>query len=352
MRLTRSDVNRQPIRRERRNKVRTLITAVGSGVFLTVCSPMSEAIASANDAKPATPDRTEREAPSGTVASQPPQQKTSQSGPLALTEEMEQTLEKMFADFGKLDYTPSNLSRRFHEYLKSGAPNGVKAISMRGKKPRTAAEAFVHGGDCTDLANVAVAMLDKAGLAVGALIVHFNNSPKELYHMVAYVEVGGKKVMLDLQADELGKTKDGDYTVIAQLNSKQVPSMYYTEMGDYLKDQGKLKQAAESYEKALTFYERDGYVHHKLGMIYQELGNMEMAEKHHRRAAELDPKYGTAHQTIDYNEELRKGQEAYNDNRWGDCIIHFTNALNSGEKLTKQERDTIQMYVDDCKKRQ
>ena len=48
---------------------------------------------------------------------------------------------------------------------------------------------------------------------------------------------------------------------------------------------------------------------------------------------------------------MQTGEAAYNAKKWAECVRHFKNALESGEKLAPDERSTIESYRDACQKR-
>lgn len=236
--------------------------------------------------------------------------------------------------------------------LRVGGSEGVKTAKADGRAPRTASEALAKGGDCTDLACLAVSVLRGQGIPGGAMVVHFTGSPKDVDHMVAYAEVDrGHRIILDLQADKLNKTRRGDYTiVITYPGYGQAAAMYHREYGDYLRDSGRPGEATAAYERSAEIYGSDAYVHQNLGILYEKAGDMARAAERFKTAAALDP--GRA-RTKDvtrgtYNEELQAGQKDYEGGDFCGCAQHFENALESGEKLTKQERATIGQYRDAC----
>jgi len=234
--------------------------------------------------------------------------------------------------------------------LRRGGDMGVKVMDMTGKAPRTAAGVLESGGDCTDLTNLAIAIMKNQGIPGGAVIVHFRGDPAGLEHMVPYAKLDGEKVIVDLQTAELGDTQKGNYDIVLVLDFAQAASMYHREYGDYLRDQGKGVEAITAYKRAVEIFDGDAYVHQNLGVLYEKNGDMESAARHLKRAAELDPRYSTDSKRGSYNEELQAGEEAYKNKDWKGCVEHFKNALNSGEKLSKDEKKAIQSYVDVCDK--
>ncbi|MDD5172277.1 MAG: tetratricopeptide repeat protein, partial [Candidatus ainarchaeum sp.] len=250
----------------------------------------------------------------------------------------------------KLDLTGDYRSKvqKLFSKLRRGGDKGVTVMDMAGKPPRTAMEVFEKGGDCTDLTNLVIGILKVEAIPGGALVAHFKGDSAGLEHMVPYAELDGKKVIIDLQTSELGKTQQGKYDVVLTLNYEQAASMYHREYGDYFKDQGKDSEAMVAYNRAVEIFDGDPYVHQNLGVLYEKNGDMESAARHFKKAAELDPKYSKDQKRGSYNEELQAGQEAYDKKDWEGCITHFKNALDSGEKLSKQEKGVIESYVDAC----
>jgi len=237
---------------------------------------------------------------------------------------------------------------KLHARLNASAPDGVKAIDMRGKAPRTASEALDKGGDCTDLARIVVPVLKRLGIPGGVLVVHFNKDPADVEHMVPYAIAGGKEIIIDLQSPKLGKTADGRYTVVLRLTYDEAKAIDHQEDGDYKRDNGKTDEAIAAYEKSLEVYEGNAYVHQNLGVLYEKQHEMKKAAEHLKRAAELDPRYRKEDTRGSYNEEVEAGHKAYNEKRWADCAKHFRNALNSGEKLKPDEKKILKQNIEAC----
>jgi hypothetical protein len=242
---------------------------------------------------------------------------------------------------------------RLHSEMRRGGAHGVRIVSRTGRPPRTAQEALSQGGDCTDVANIVIALLREMGVPGGALMVHFNSAPADTFHMVPYAQLGDRRVIIDLQSDRLGQTAQGRYTTVLTFTFDQAASMYHSEWGGYLLRNGRNQDAIGAYERAVEIFDGDAHVHHNLGVLYEAAGNMQLASRHYTRAAQLNPtRYGRQQTRGDYNLELQRGETAYREGRWSECAQHFQNALDSGESLTADERQVIEQYRDACRGRQ
>ncbi len=336
------------------SKVKRASAVIVASVMLTACGgPMSEGLrpaAGAQDAKAqATDSKKEKKEPEGVITLDmtdlSDSTATADDGPFSRNPRMEEII---------LSITGTDLEKvkEFHTRFRADGPEGVKAYSRKNKPPRTATEAFEKGGDCTDLANLAIAGLKAMGIPGGAMVVHFDDQPEEEDHMVAYALIEGKRIIVDLQADRLGKTADGSYTVKLEMDDfEKATAVYHTENGDFYRAQKDPEEAIEAYEKALTYFDKDPLVHYNIGKLYGLRGDSELGQKHQRRAAELDPKrFGKHERRLSYNEEIKAANKAYKEQRWLDCAQHYSNALQSGEKLTDEEERLLRANVKACRK--
>ena len=233
--------------------------------------------------------------------------------------------------------------------LRRGASGGVSVMDMSGRAPRTASETLSSGGDCTDLANIVIALFRNLGIPGGAMLVHFDTAPASVDHLVPYAELGGRRVIVDLQVSTLGQTAQGNYREVLRVTLDQAAWMYHREMGDYLRDAGRSTEALAAYRRALEIYDGDAYAHQNAGVLYQRAGDTAAASRHLARAAQLDPAYRTDAVRARYNEELQAGQRAFGEQRWTDCVTHFQAALSSGEAISAQERRTIETNIESCR---
>jgi tetratricopeptide (TPR) repeat protein len=234
--------------------------------------------------------------------------------------------------------------------LHRGGTEAVTVMDMSGRPPRTASEALSQGGDCTDLANIVIALFRQAGIPGGALVLHFDNAPANVDHMVAYAEIDGRRIIVDLQTSTLGQTAQGRYTELLRLTYDQAAFMYHREQGEYYANRGQRDQAIASYRRAIEIFDGDGYVHQNLGILLEQAGDMQGASGRFRRAAELDPRYTGDRTRGTYNQELQAGESAFRARRWREAEGHFLNALTSGETITDQERRTIERNIAACRR--
>ncbi|HSB46784.1 MAG TPA: tetratricopeptide repeat protein [Candidatus Bilamarchaeum sp.] len=274
-----------------------------------------------------------------------PQAYNSSANPIELTQPMRDIV-------SSLTGSARQKSERLFSMLHRGGERGVTVVDMTGQQPRTASETLSSGGDCTDLAGLAIPMLREAGVPGGAMVVHFASAPQGVDHMVPFVTLDGRDVIFDLQAGTLGDTAQGRYTVVTRMTYEQAGSMYHREMGDYFRDHSRPDEAIRAYSRALELFDADAYVHQNLGILYERNGSMDASAREFRRAADIDPRYRREQTRGDYNTELQAGQQAAQQGRWADCVTHLRNALSSGERLRDDERRQIQSVIDQCQSRQ
>ena len=83
---------------------------------------------------------------------------------------------------------------------------------------------------------------------------------------------------------------------------KQIPielnppksAIYHFNIGVFYQGEGKLKEAKEEYEKALSLAPLNVEAHNNLGAVYKDLGKLDMAIAKYRKAITLDPQYKKA----------------------------------------------------------
>ncbi len=229
------------------------------------------------------------------------------------------------------------------------ASGGVKALSMTGKPPRTASEALARGGDCTDLANVVISLFKQHNIPGGVMLVHFNNAPASVDHLVPYALIGGRKVIVDLQTNALGKTADGPYKMLMDITYDQSAGMYHREMGDHFKRKGDSRTAFSAYKRSLELNDKDPYVHQNAAILYGKSGDHATALKHMKKAASLDPAYKRYVPGAAFNAGLQEGQKAYGEGRYADCANHFQSALDSGHPMPAAHRKALESNIQVCR---
>jgi hypothetical protein len=265
--------------------------------------------------------------------------------PLAMDQRMQGIVSSLSGD---PDAVVQSFFSRFHR----GGTEGLTVMDMAGRQPRTAPEALANGGDCTDLATFAVPILRAKGISGGVLVVHFASAPAGVEHMVPYVTLNGRETIVDLQAGSLGQTAQGTYTVVMRLTYGQAAEMYHREMGDYYRDHAQPDQAMASYYRALSAFDGDAYVHQNLGILLERAGRMDDANSHYQRAAQIDPAHYRRDQARgSYNQELQAAQQAMDRSDWTGCVTHLQNALDSGERISDSDRQTIQGNLSACRQR-
>jgi len=179
-------------------------------------------------------------------------------------------------------------------------------------------------------------------------------------HMVGYAGIYGNKIHVDPQADKLGVIGDGkEYDKISEMNIEEAKSMYYRELGNHYSMKNKHDKAIEAFEQSLCFYEKDAYVHHKLGYLYQEKGkksdDLEHKKKsycHNKRSSELLPeneKYKKNTAMSGFNYEVKLGEKSFNEGEYSEAKTHFENAVELGKGYVPKEHiKVIKGYIKQC----
>lgn len=317
--------------------------AFSIGVVIASCSPMVDSIPIMQNVGIANAQ------PAPSQSGQPVQAPASPYNPLRNPFETNQRIRDVA---GGLSGSVSSKAQGIFDKLNIRAANGASVMDGTGRPPRTAVETLAQGGDCSELATLVISVMKEAGIPGGAKIVHFPSAPVDEDHMVPYIIDGDKQIIIDLQAGTLGATAQGTPTVIMNLTLDQAGEMYHREWGDDLRDRNNQADALKAYKRSVEVYDRDAYVHQNLGILYEKDKKMDLAAKHFKKAAELNPaRYAKDKKRGSYNEELQKGEKAYKEKNWSECVTHFQNALDSGEKISNDEKSAIQAYIDVCKKK-
>lgn len=223
------------------------------------------------------------------------------------------------------------------------------------RAPNDVTGTLENGGDCTELGFVTVASMKQLGIDGGVAAVTLEGKDKKKEdHLVAfaYMEVDGKKekFYLDPRAEKAGEIK-GAYKLLFEMTLDEAESIYHREMGNYYLLKGKNDDALKEFEKAEKIFYGDAYVHHILGILYQKKGEYKKAEEHNIKAAELEPGnevYKANAAVAVYNKEFAAGVEAFNSNDYKSAKKHFENALNSGVKLSKEEKKMLENNIKAC----
>lgn len=231
---------------------------------------------------------------------------------------------------GSAGDTKGRMSLLF-EYLRAGAPSGLRLVESAGRPPRTAAEAVEKGGDCTEFASVVLsaigAMNDRgAGIRAEALIVHFGGSPENMQHMIVRVEIDGKMTIVDLQSGALGTTKKGRYDVILRLPPEQAATIYFQELGDYLSDGNAADAAIAAYRRAVEMCPANAEANRALAAKYERRRDWGNALSHYRAAAAADPACAKDTARARYYLEYGAGEAAAEAGRWTECAACFRRA--------------------------
>ncbi|HID73080.1 TPA: tetratricopeptide repeat protein [Candidatus Micrarchaeota archaeon] len=193
--------------------------------------------------------------------------------------------------------------QRLFSRLSARAANGISAetsgLASDTRAPRTAEGTLGAGtggragsGDCTEMATVVIACLQQLGISGGGRIVHFQGSPATVEHMVAFANIRGSEITIDLQATALGQTMLTVDRTIQSMTFAQAAGMYHREYGNYLRNQRRNDEAISAFEEAIRRNPDDAYCHHKLAVILHERNrgdDRQRAALERIRASELAP---------------------------------------------------------------
>jgi len=316
--------------------------AAALGLTLTAFSPMTDSCMAERTAY-AEPLRPQENAGAENAQST----RSPSANPFQLNQALRDILTEINPDASNRD----NVQKLF-DMLHSGGSRAVAINDGEGRPPRTATETLESGGDCTELATLTVALLKELNVPGGVLVVHFNSAPANVYHMIPYVRIGtgNERTIVDLQAGTLGSTGSGTYTQYLDLTYDQSAVMYYEEWGKYFTLHNQRSEAISAYERALECYEPYADVHHNLGVLYADAGDMTHAGTHNRRAAELAPdRYSQDQARTDYNDEMERANQAITERRWEEGIRHLQNILDSGAELSAENRAAITENLAICR---
>ncbi len=248
--------------------------------------------------------------------------------------------------------TPRDKINVLFDALHAGAENGVKVMEMEGKKPRTPVQALEEGGDCTELSLLAASLMHAAEVPGGIKVVHFTDSPPHLVHVIPYAVIDHKKVIIDLQADKLDRTKDGKYdTIIDDVPLEAAAWMYYRELGTWYFEQGRPRDAVIAYEKSVSLLpDKDGHVYHELGMAYAAVGNVPKAAENLEKAEQINSSYRRDSKIAAYKLYFSRGEKAHEEKRFMDCAADFRAAQQLLPKLgaEAEEKKVVEDNINTC----
>ncbi len=209
--------------------------------------------------------------------------------------------------------TNEEMAQQLFERLRVGGPEGVAIDYRSDRKPRTAAQTLVRGGDCSDLANIVIAVLRARNIPGGAIIFYPEDIADES-HMVAYVDSGhivhpfipglsvcdvrdlnclrhtfGNQVIshmqimphnnqehdenlffeIDPQRHQLSRTVLSDYTIIHSLDYDEAASIYHSEWGLYFLNHRDFENANLAYQRSIELFDGDPVIHIVLADLYR-----------------------------------------------------------------------------------
>ena len=254
--------------------------------------------------------------------------------------------------------TPAEKVKQLFELLKDKLKTVKSSYDKR--PPRTVDKTIAKGGDCTEFALVVLASLKHLGIDGGATMVHLKGAPEDMDHIVAYASIYGNKIHIDPQSEKLNVIGEGkSHDKLADLTMEEAKGMYYRELGNHYFMKKKNDKAIQAFEDSLNFYEKDAYVHHKLGYLYQEKGkktddlkHKKKAYCHNKRSSELAPekkKYKKNAAMAGFNYKVKLGEKAFNECNYSEAKTHFEKAVELGEGFVSKEHiKIIKGYIKQC----
>ena len=76
------------------------------------------------------------------------------------------------------------------------------------------------------------------------------------------------------------------------------------------------------------------------------------ASQQYQRASEIDPaRYRRDRSRGSYNASMQAAQQAMDRQDWAGCVRHLQAALDSGERISQSDRQTIQQSMAACRQR-
>ncbi|MFH1221602.1 MAG: tetratricopeptide repeat protein, partial [Candidatus Micrarchaeota archaeon] len=160
------------------------------------------------------------------------------------------------------------------------------------------------------------------------------------------------------QADELGAVGNRGYTVVAELDAIQAQGMYFRELGIYYRNQNNWQKAIEAFEQSLKLNPFDAFVHNRIAVAYEHVGNNKQAAIHYKLASQMNPKSAAAGnvknidakvQTEEFNKKMTAAERLFNKNKFKDAKKAFEEALETGKGiLSEEEKQLVQDNIKAC----
>jgi hypothetical protein len=271
-------------------------------------------------------------------------------------------------------------AKKLHSLLRV-ATGGLKESKLarsttKDEMPKTANETMQTGGDCSEFSYVVMAALRKMGFKkIGLVYIDLGASSANtvVMHTIAYVEINGKKYLVDPQLSEFGKGgattgKRVTFTYeelvegragVRFVRDSPYPSAaaaYHFEWGTYLEGKRKTEEALAAFKKASTIDPNDHISKKKVAYYSALLFNQLMkkakaavAKKQWAEAAQLNEN------ALEYADKSNKkllgslygnlGICYFNSNDFQKAAIHFTKAF----ELTRNKQ--FEQYAKEAKKR-
>lgn len=160
--------------------------------------------------------------------------------------------------------TYSRLNSLFSAFSVRSPYGSITVVQNNLRPPRSASAALRMGGDCSEIIQPVISAIlylnrtYNAGIVGGVKILHFDNSPQNLFHEVVYLRLRGREILFDPQAQRLGQLFiTTSYRVVRTLSFDQSEYIFHSEWGDYFSSQRDYVHAIIAYRRAITFYSQD-----------------------------------------------------------------------------------------------
>jgi protein O-GlcNAc transferase len=130
-----------------------------------------------------------------------------------------------------------------------------------------------------------------------ALSVNLQGLSSNNFHYPEEVEAdqGARGDEEELTSPKLSLEKDD---VVAQDSTRNLQHRIINNLGNVLRQQGKLEEAIQSYQQALSLNPNYAQAHNNLGNIFQEQGKLEEALQSYQQALSLNPDFVQAHNNL------------------------------------------------------